>query len=158
MASGGIRVVDEHLIRALRIPDDVLAAVEADARAELQRREREFRDDLPPIDVEDKTALLIDDGLATGATMAAAIVALRTRSPVRIVVAVPVAPRETCAALSSYADQVICLLTPEPLYAVGMWYEDFEQVSDTEVRELLDAARRARGVAQPSDSGAPQHR
>ncbi|MBX3155051.1 MAG: phosphoribosyltransferase [Deltaproteobacteria bacterium] len=158
VASGGIRVVDEHLVRALRIPDDVLAGVETAARAELERREREFRDDLPQIDVEDKTAILIDDGLATGASMAAAIVALRTRSPVRIVVAVPVAPRETCAALSSYADQVICLITPEPLYAVGLWYEDFEQVSDTEVRELLDAARRARTAAASSETTAPpQH-
>lgn len=151
IASGGIVVVDQRTVEVLRISREVFDAVEARERAELERGARLFRMDRPPLDVQGKIAILVDDGLATGASMAAAIEALRTRGPARIVGAVPVAPADTCAALRSRADEMICLITPAQMYAVGAWYDDFTQTTDAEVRELL--ATSAREHPQPAADG-----
>jgi len=142
IASGGIRVVDRHVIDALGVSAHEFESIEQQERAELARRERTFRSGRAPLEVARKTVVLVDDGLATGASMVAAIEALRTRRPERIVAAVPVAPPETCAALRERTDEMICLVTPARLVAVGLWYQDFEQTTDREVRELLDAAAR----------------
>ena len=143
IASGGIRIVDEAALRRFGVTDEQLAAVAAGEERELDRRERQYRDGLPSPDVTGKTVILIDDGLATGATMAAAAAALRAQQPARLVVAVPVAAAETCEAFQRLVDEVICGATPEPFHAVGLWYEDFSQTSDDEVRELLARARHA---------------
>ncbi|MFN2565549.1 MAG: phosphoribosyltransferase [Gemmatimonadaceae bacterium] len=143
IASGGVRVLNEDTIRDYGVsPQQVDAIVEAEER-ELERRERQYRGPRPFPDVAGRTVILIDDGLATGSTMRAAVRALREERPARIVVAVPTAPAETCAELRSVVDEVICLMTPEPFYAVGLWYEDFSQTTDEEVRELLERAAAA---------------
>jgi predicted phosphoribosyltransferase len=140
MASGGVRVVNEDVVHALGIPDEVIDAVADKERRELARRERAYRDDRPPPDVRGRTVLIVDDGLATGSTMRAAVAALRKLHPGRIVVAVPVGSADTCADLESEADEVVCVLTPDPFHAVGLWYEDFSQTTDEQVHELLDRA------------------
>jgi putative phosphoribosyl transferase len=142
IASGGARVLNRELIRALGIPDEVVEQVTQEEQRELERREREYRDGRPPVDVHGKTAILVDDGLATGSSMRVAVLALKQKEPAQIVVAVPVAPRDSCAELESVADKVICAVTPEPFWGVGQWYADFSQTSDEEVRDLL---RRAAG-------------
>jgi predicted phosphoribosyltransferase len=143
VATGGVRVLNDELVRALSIPDYVIDAITAWEREELARRERLYRGDRPPPDVQGRTAILVDDGLATGATMHAAIAALRQQQPARIVVAVPTGSPQTCDALRAEVDDVICAITPEPFHSVGLWYKDFSQTTDDEVRELL---ARATGV------------
>lgn len=140
VASGGIRVLNEEVVQALRIPEEVIDEVAAEELGELERRERLYRGDRPPPDVRGRTVILIDDGLATGSTMRAAIAALRQQHPARIVVAVPVGAPETCAEFQDEADEAICALTPDPFYAVGLWYGDFTQTTDEEVRDLLEQA------------------
>jgi len=140
IASGGVRVLNHDVIRALDIPEDVIEEVAAAEQQELERRERMYRGDRPPPDVRGRTVILIDDGLATGSTMRAAVAALRQQQPARIVVAVPVGAPETCYEFQQEADEVICARTPEQLYAVGLWYRDFSQTTDEEVRELLERA------------------
>jgi predicted phosphoribosyltransferase len=140
IASGGVRVLSDDIIKALGIPDRVIATVAANEESELARRERAYRDDRPPLDVRGKTVILVDDGLATGSTMRAAAAALRAQHPERLVIAVPVAPRETCQSLLDAADDVVCDTAPEPFFAVGNWYEDFSQTTDEEVRDLLARA------------------
>jgi putative phosphoribosyl transferase len=140
IASGGVRILNADLVRALRLsPDDIEAAVEKEQH-ELERRERLYRDDRPAPDVHGRTVILIDDGLATGSTMRAAVAALRQQGPARIIVAVPVGAAETCAELEREVDEVICARTPEPFYAVGIWYGDFSQTTDEEVHDLLEQA------------------
>jgi erythromycin esterase-like protein/predicted phosphoribosyltransferase len=159
LASGGVRVLDERVIQALGIPDSVIEAVTAREQRELARRERVYRGDRPPPDVRGRTVILVDDGLATGSTMLAAVRALKRLQPARIVVAVPTAAAETCQMLRSEADDVICAATPEPFLAVGHWYEDFSQTTDDEVRALLAAAQQALDPAQgdsPTDAAPPQ--
>jgi predicted phosphoribosyltransferase len=141
IARGGVRVLNEGLIRALGISDEALAAIDARARAELERRERLYRGAAPAVALAGRTAVLVDDGLATGSTMLAAVRAARAERAAKVLVAVPVADIEVCALLGSVADDVGCLLTPHPLGAVGVYYADFSQVGDDEVRELLAAAR-----------------
>jgi predicted phosphoribosyltransferase len=141
IATGGVRVLNEEVKRALRIPDYVIDAVAAQEQRELARRERLYRGDRPPPDVRGKTVILVDDGLATGATMQAAVKALRQQQARRIVVAVPVAAPETCEQLREQVDDILCAATPEPFYAVGVWYQDFSQTTDEEVRDLLERAR-----------------
>jgi predicted phosphoribosyltransferase len=140
IASGGVRVLNEDLVRTLRIPQEEIDAVAAQEQRELERREREYRGDRPPPDVRDKVVILVDDGLATGSTMRAAVAALRRQHPRRIIVAVPVGAAETCEDFGADADEVICARTPEPFYAVGLWYGDFAQTSDAEVHDLLELA------------------
>jgi putative phosphoribosyl transferase len=140
IASGGVRIVSEDVIAMLGIPDRVIATVAAAEEKELERRERLYRDGRPPPNVRGRVVILVDDGLATGATMRAAAAALRTQSPEWLVVAVPVAPPETCGALRAVADDVVCPLSPEPFMAVGAWYDDFAQITDDEVRALLRQA------------------
>lgn len=143
VATGGVRVLNHQVVAGLGISDEVIDAVTAREQQELARREGLYRGDRPPPDVGGRTAILVDDGLATGASMHAAIKAMRALQPARIVVAVPAAAPETCSELRAEVDDVICAVTPVPFHAVGLWYEDFSQTSDDEVRELL--ARAATG-------------
>ena len=147
LASGGVRVVNHDVVAAFRVPREVIDAVERTESAELDRRERAYRGARPPVDVRGRTALLIDDGLATGATMRAAVKALRLREAARIVVAVPVGAPETCGALAAQVDEVVCAVTPRPFLAVGYWYEEFEQTTDEEVRTLLEGNGSGRRAA-----------
>jgi predicted phosphoribosyltransferase len=140
IASGGIRVVSEEVVQALAIPPHVLADTTVIEEDELLRRERAFRGDRPATPIAGCTVVLVDDGLATGSTMLAAVAAARAASAARVVVAVPVAPRDTCRTLSEHADEVVCLSTPARFRAVGDWYDDFSQVDDEEVRRLLGLA------------------
>ena len=137
VATGGGRVLNDQIVRGLRIPEYVIDRVEAEEREELGRRERAYRGGRPPLQVSGRTAILVDDGLATGATMRAAVKALRQLQPERIIVAVPTASPETCQELKAEVDEVVCAITPEPFHAVGYWYEDFTQTTDQEVSELL---------------------
>lgn len=139
IAEGGAMVLSQDVIEQLRIPPAAVQAVVQKELAELERRATLYRHAAP--NVRGRTVILVDDGLATGSSMRAAVQALRSLEPARIVVAVPVAAPETCEALRAEADEVICARTPEPFYAVGLWYEDFSQTSDDEVRELLEHAR-----------------
>jgi predicted phosphoribosyltransferase len=137
VATGEVRVLNDEIVRGLGISEHEIDAIVAREMQELARRERLYRGDRLPPDVADRTVILVDDGLATGATMRAAIQALRQQKPARIVVAVPTASPDTCEALKVEADDVICAMSPEPFFAVGHWYEDFTQTTDDEVRELL---------------------
>ncbi|HEX9160949.1 MAG TPA: phosphoribosyltransferase [Thermoanaerobaculia bacterium] len=139
IASGGVRVMNEDVLTMLPVRQELIDRVASREQVELERREREYRGARPPLDVHDRTVIVVDDGLATGSTMRAAVRALRAMQPRSIIVAVPVAARETRDALRSEADEVVCLWTPEPFQAVGLWYEDFAQTSDDEVHELLAA-------------------
>jgi len=137
IASGGVRVLNDDLVQRLGVPDAAIDAVARGEQLELERRERLYRGGRPPADLRGRTVILVDDGLATGSTMLAAVRAVRLQRPARIVVAVPTAAAETCEALRSEADNVVCASTPRPFRAVGAWYVDFSQTSDDEVRELL---------------------
>src|SRR5438034_10406911 len=137
IATGGVRVLNDQLVGGLRIPDYIVDEVAASEQQELAWRERLYRGDRPAPDVRGRTVILVDDGLATGATMLAAVKALRQQQPARIVVAVPTASPETCEQLRAEVDDIICAITPEPFHAVGLWYEDFSQTKDEEVRDLL---------------------
>lgn len=141
IASGGVRIVNERIARELGVTESAIAAAAAQEEIELERRERLYRGDRLPADVEGRTVILVDDGLATGATMRAGIAAVRSRGAAQIVVAVPCGSTSTCRALTREADDVVCVATPEPFYAVGMWYEDFTQTTDDEVRALLERAQ-----------------
>jgi putative phosphoribosyl transferase len=137
VASGGVRVLDPGVIRVARVtPAEVDAVTETEQR-ELARRSAEYRGDRPFPVIKGRTVILVDDGLATGATMRAAVMALRQEQPAHLVVAAPVAPPQTCEEFREIADDVVCAVTPDPFYAVGLWYEDFGQTTDEEVRELL---------------------
>ncbi|MBZ4375340.1 phosphoribosyltransferase [Corallococcus sp. AS-1-6] len=147
IATGGVTVLNESVVRRLGIPRSAIAAAAEREARELVRREQLFRDGRPPAPVEGRTVVLVDDGLATGSTMRAALRALRQHQPARIVVGVPVGAPETCADLEREADLLVCLQTPEPFYAVGQWFEDFTQTTDDEVRELLARAAHGEGMA-----------
>lgn len=142
LASGGVRFLDESLIKAAGVSDADVARVTEYEQEELERRERLYRGDRTFPSLDGKTVILVDDGLATGSTMRAAVAALRLEKPSRIVVAVPVAAQETCQAFETIADNIVCAMTPEPFTAVGLWYDDFSQTTDREVHELLAAAGR----------------
>ncbi len=141
IASGGVLVLNQEVIYRLNIPRQVIDEVVREERRELERREQAYRDGRPPVDVQGKTAILVDDGLATGASMKAAVQGLKTRDPARILIAVPVAAPETCESFQELVDKIICAETPEPFFGVGAWYEDFSQTSDEEVRSLLQQSR-----------------
>ena len=146
IASGGVRVFNGEVVNALRIPDEVIDAVSAEELIELQRREKLYRADQPPLDVEGKTVIVVDDGIATGSTMLAAVAALRQLNATRIVVAAPVVAAATFSEMERAADEVAAVMLPERFYAVGQWYKDFSQTTDNEVRELLAQAARLHPV------------
>jgi predicted phosphoribosyltransferase len=140
IASGGVRVLNEDVMRTIPYADAAIEAVTIKETAELQRREQIYRDGRPAPELRDRIVILVDDGLATGATMRAAVKALRESGAAKIVVAVPVGPPDTCREIEQQADETICLSTPEFFQAVGQYYEDFSQTSDANVRELLARA------------------
>lgn len=144
IASGGVRVLNDDVVRWYGIAQDDIDAVAQEEERELLRRELAYREGRDPAPVEGRVAILVDDGLATGSTMRAAVKAVRQRDPSRVVVAVPVGARDTCDELSAIADEVVCVGTPEPFSAVGQWYADFNQTTDDEVRRLLSEHARSR--------------
>ncbi len=140
LATGGVLVLNESVVAGLDIASEVIDRVKARESQELERREKLYRDDRPPLEVAGQTTILVDDGLATGSTMRAAVQALERLRPARIVVAVPVAAPSVCAEFEVEVDEVVCVMTPEPLYAVSYWYEDFAQTSDDEIYGLMKQA------------------
>jgi putative phosphoribosyl transferase len=140
LASGGARVLNQELVDQARIPPAVIDRVVEREQGELDRREERYRGGRPPADVRGRTVILVDDGVATGSTMQAAVLALRSQEPARVVAAVPTAPPQTCRVLERVADEVVCLMQPQPFYAVGFSYEDFSELDDDEVRQLLEPA------------------
>jgi putative phosphoribosyl transferase len=146
IASGSVRLLNQNVVEMFGIPQDLIEMITEKEQRELERQEREYREGRPPLDVQGRTVILVDDGLATGASMHVAVAALKQKNPAHIVVAVPVASEETCSEFEGEVDQVVCALTPEEFWAVGEWYEDFSQVGDEEVRELL---RRAANLPAP---------
>lgn len=140
IASGGVRILNQNIVEQIQIPNQVIASVAAQEQRELERRETMYRGDRPFPDLKGKIVILVDDGLATGATMWAAIIAVRQKQPQEIVVAVPVAATETCEEICSKVEKFICANMPRAFYSVGMWYEKFPQTTDDEVRELLNKA------------------
>jgi erythromycin esterase-like protein/predicted phosphoribosyltransferase len=149
IATGGTRVLNSRLIQLLDLPPESIEAIDAKERRELERRERAYREGRPPPELAGRAVILVDDGLATGSTMWAAVQAVREEDPSRVVVAVPVADPDVCEQLRSVADEVVCLSTPKPFRAVGEWYEEFSQVTDEQVHQLLARARRPPVVAGP---------
>jgi putative phosphoribosyl transferase len=148
IASGGVLVLDEGVLRWLGISEEQIQRALARELDELRRREAAYRDGRPLPDLKDKLVILVDDGLATGASMQAAARAVRRYEPARIVIAVPVASRATCDEFRDEVDEVVCAVTPEPFRAVGNWYEDFAQTSDEEVRELLERGAEESGASK----------
>jgi predicted phosphoribosyltransferase len=142
IASGGVRVLNDEVVNWYGISPEAIDAVAREEERELMRREAAYREDRDGVPLEGRVVILIDDGLATGSTMMAAVKAVRQRNPARVIVAVPVGAPDTCEALSTVADEVVCMRTPEPFSAVGQWYLDFDQTSDEEVRQLLRAHAR----------------
>ncbi|MEO6421307.1 MAG: phosphoribosyltransferase [Candidatus Nitrotoga sp.] len=142
IASGGARVLNQNLIRQLSLSDEIIEHTVAREQRELERRERTYRGQRPVLNVRDRIIIIVDDGLATGSSMRAAIAALRQKRPAKLIVAVPVGARITCSELVALADEVICLETPENFSAVGLWYRDFSQITDEEVIDLLERNRK----------------
>lgn len=140
IASGGVRVLDAELVRALAITPETIEAIAGREEEELQRRERLYRGERKPRELGGETVILVDDGLATGASMRSAVAAVRQQGPAKVVVAVPVAAAQVCTAFQQIADEVVCAATPTPFYAVGQWYAVFDQTDDDEVRRLLAGA------------------
>jgi putative phosphoribosyl transferase len=147
IASGGVRILNDDVVQWYGISAAAIDAVAREEQSELERRERLYRPDVPPLDLRGRLVLLIDDGLATGSTMKAAVHAVRAHQPSRIVVAVPVGAPDTCRDFSAVADEVVCARTPQPFSAVGRWYRDFSETSDDEVRTLLREERAAVATA-----------
>jgi predicted phosphoribosyltransferase len=143
VASGGVRVLNHEVVEALHISHQAIESVSKEELRELERRERAYRGSRPPPDLRGRTVILVDDGLATGSSMRAAVAAVRQQDPQRVVVAVPTAAQETCEDFRREVDEMVCLTTPEPFYAVGLWYQDFSQTSDEQVSELLERAAQA---------------
>jgi predicted phosphoribosyltransferase len=146
IASGGVKVLNEDVVEWYRLPESAIDAVAREEQLELERREQLYREGRPSVDVHGKTVLVVDDGLATGSSMKAAVEAIRLRQPDRVIVAVPVGAPDTCRALRAIADDVVCARTPEPFSAVGLWYRNFSQTTDDEVRELLRKAPTVAGA------------
>jgi len=138
IASGGVRLLNEDVVALAGVSEEAIDEVAAREAAEIRRRERVYRGDRGPPDLRGRTVILVDDGLATGASMRAAAAAVRRQGPAWVVVAVPAAAADTCETLRGEVDELVCLMTPEPFHAVGQWYDDFSQTSDEEVRQLLE--------------------
>ena len=158
VATGGVRVLNNEIVHGLGIQESEIEAAVDREQQELARRERLYRGGRPAPEVEDKTVILVDDGLATGATMRAAVRALKQQQPARIIVAVPTASPDTAEALNAEADEVVWVVTPEPFFAVGYWYDDFAQTTDAEVRDLLARATRARSLRREATAPVRVHR
>lgn len=137
IASDGVPVLNNDIINWLEISDQTIRVVTAQELRELRRRDRAYRGNRPPPTISDRIIILVDDGIATSATIRAAISVIKPHHPAKLVIAVPVAPQEICKQLQTEVDEVVCLMTPEPFYAIGLWYEDFSQLTDAEVRALL---------------------
>ena len=142
IASGGVRVLNDDVVRMLNLTNSQIDRIAAVEQRELERREHLYRGSRPLPDLRDQVVILVDDGLATGSTMRAAAQAIRQHRPSKVVVAVPIAAAETCREFRDEVDDIVCAVTPEPFYAVGLWYEDFEQTTDEEVRTLLERSAR----------------
>jgi putative phosphoribosyl transferase len=140
IAPGGVRVLNHDVVQALNISDEMIETIAAEEQQELERREQAYRGDRPKPDVRGRTLILVDDGLATGASMRAAVIALRWQEPAGIIVAVPTAAPETCEALKDEVDEIVCVATPQPFLGIGASYEEFSQMTDEEVRELIEQA------------------
>lgn len=163
IASGGVRVLNDDVVSQARLDAATVERIAAAELLELERRERLYRGDRPAVDVRGRTALVVDDGLATGATMRAAVQALRELGAGAVVVAVPIAALQTCEELARHAATVVCARTPDPFVAVGLWYRDFSPTTDDEVRDLLDVsrpelARPAPGAGRPRGPQGPRSR
>ena len=141
IASGGVRVLNDDVVQMLALSEEVINMVAAYEQHELKRRERLYRGDRPAYDVHGRTVILVDDGIATGATMSAVVAAVRHQQPARIIIAIPVAASATCEEFATEVDELVCVSRPEAFFAVGYWYEHFSQTSDEEVRRLLEQAR-----------------
>jgi putative phosphoribosyl transferase len=140
IASGGVRVLNQEVVQTLDIPAALIDAIAQREQRELERREQAYRGNHPPAEIAGRIAILIDDGLATGASMRAAVAGLRRQQPAKIIVAVPTAAPESCEMFEQEVDEIICAETPQPFYGVGLWYRNFSQTSDAEVRTLLQQA------------------
>lgn len=140
IASGGVRILNQEVVENLHISEEIIDRVAATEQQELERREHAYRDDRPPLDLSDRTVILVDDGLATGATMRVAVVAIRQQHPKQIIAVVPVSSPEICDELRVEVDKIICAETPRPFVAVGLWYKKFSQTTDAEVQNLLKQA------------------
>ena len=141
IASGGVRVLNPDVINDLRLPDEAVDRVAAREEQELLRREAAYRDGRPPLGLEGRVVILVDDGIATGSSMRAALTAVRRRHPAKVIVAVPTAAAPTCREFEAEADEVVCAITPTPFIAVGLWYRDFSPTTDDEVRRLITGVR-----------------
>jgi putative phosphoribosyl transferase len=153
IATGGVRVLNAEVVGYLGIPSSVIDQATEMEQRELNRREQRYRGSRPPAAVRGRTVILVDDGLATGSTMRAAVAALRMQGPARLVVAVPVSAPSTCDELKAEVDQIVCARTPEPFYGVGQWYEDFSQTTDEEVQSLLEQAENFQQAAKTDGCG-----
>jgi len=158
IGSGGVRVLNSDVVEELGLSARDISRVTRTERYELERREQMFRGDRPPLDVYERVVILVDDGIATGASARAAIAALRQMKPTAIVIATPVAPLRTCNLLQPEVDELVCLEMPEPFYGVGQFYQDFTQVSDEEVTELLDRASQQRDLQRVQSTAASSRR
>lgn len=154
VASGGVRVLNEEMVHRLNIPEHVISAATRNEEKELANRERAYRGRRESLRIEGRRVILVDDGLATGASMRAAVRALRKQNPASTTVAVPIGSAETCNQFRSEADEVLCGNTPEPFFAVGTWYSNFLQVTDDEVRQLLDRAAHERRIRRVQEQRA----
>jgi putative phosphoribosyl transferase len=152
IASGGVRVLNDDVVRMLAIPDEVINKIAVHEQHEVERRERLYRADRPAIDVHGRTVILVDDGIATGATMRAAVTAVRQLQPAHIIIAVPAAASSTCDEFAAEVDELVCVIRPEEFFAVGFWYKHFSQTTDEEVRDLLQQA-----THEPSITPRKQH-
>jgi len=156
IATGGVRILNNDVVQFLGIPDEVINKIAVQEQQELERRERLYRGDRPAYAVRGRTVILVDDGIATGATMHAAVAALKLRQPARILIAVPTAAPSTCDEFAAEVDELVCVLRPEPFIAVGYWYRQFSQTSDEEVRSLLEQANHGFPYAQRKPQKAPE--
>ncbi len=158
IGSGGVRVLNSNVVEELELSAQDIASVTRAERYELERRERLFRGNMPPLNVGERIVILVDDGIATGASVRAAIAALRQMEPKAVVIATPVAPQRTCNLLQPEVDELVCLEMPEPFYGVGQFYQDFTQVSDEEVTGLLDRASQQRDLQRVQSAAAISRR
>jgi predicted phosphoribosyltransferase len=156
IATGGVRILNNDVVKFLGIPDEMIDKITENEQLELERRERLYRGDRLAYDVRDRSLILVDDGIATGATMQAAVSALKQQQPARIIIAVPTAAPSTCDEFANEVDELVCVIRPEPFIAVGYWYRQFSQTSDEEVRSLLEQANHEFATSQPKRPKAPE--